>query len=68
MGSFAGIAAACVLGILGVVHLLYPDLAWRVYRRRELCPDDSARFTLRLLGAALLAFGVLVATVALVLF
>jgi len=58
------IVAALVLAILGLGHLLLPDLAWRLYRRPQPYPDDSTRFTLRLLGAAMVAFAVLVATVA----
>ncbi len=63
MGPTVAIVAAFLLGILGLGHVLLPDLAWRFYRPKELYPEDSARFALRLLGAAMLAFAVLVATV-----
>jgi hypothetical protein len=62
-GPTAAFLAAGVLAIFGLVHLLDPDRAWRLYRRPAY-PEDSTRFTLRLLGAALLAFAGLVGTVA----
>jgi hypothetical protein len=62
-GPTSAIVVACVLAILGLCHLFVPDLAWQLYRRPQPYPDDSGRFTLRLLGAAMLAFAVLVGTV-----
>ncbi len=63
-GPDAAVVAACLLAVLGVCHLLLPDLAWRLYRRPQPYPDDSTRFNLRLLGAAMVAFAGLVGTVA----
>ena len=62
MGAFVGTAVACVLGLLGLGHILYPARAWRIYRPR-FYPDETARFHLRLLGVALIALGGLVGTV-----
>jgi uncharacterized protein YjeT (DUF2065 family) len=58
-----GLAAAFVLALLGLLHLFLPERAWRLYRRPQAFPDDSTLFNLRLLGAAMLAFGGLVAAV-----
>jgi uncharacterized protein YjeT (DUF2065 family) len=59
---------ALVLVLFGLLHLIDPDRAWRLYRRPQPEPEDSTRFNLRLLGAALLAFAGLVSTVAYVFF
>ncbi len=65
-GLTPALATAAFIAVLGLLHLLLPDLAWRWRVRRDL--DDTTRPAVRLLGAGLLGFAALLAAVALALF
>ena len=67
-GTTAALLAATLVAIAGALHAFYPDFVWQFYRRHELYPEDSTRFTVRLVGATLLAVACLVFTAVSLLF